>query len=188
MLASDLRPPISYHLVRIALGFVYFHFGFLKLFPDLSPAEMLATQTIIRLTGGMLDASDALFFLAILEVTLGLALLFNVFMRLAFGLFLLHMAGTFSPIILLPELAFKVFPFAPTIEGQYILKNIVFVAAGWGILAPHLFLKKANRNPTESPATAPPTTARPRDIATPSNPTDQLKPVLVPTDAPQRRC
>ena len=68
MLNPNSRPPLSYHLLRITLGFVYFHFGILKFFPDLSPAELLASQTIMRLTGGMLDASDALFILAIMEV------------------------------------------------------------------------------------------------------------------------
>ena len=142
MLTPTSRPPFSYHFLRISLGFVYFHFGILKFFPDLSPAELLASQTIMRLTGGILDASDALFILAIMEVGLGFCLIFNVFMRFAFVLFIFHMIGTFTPIIVLPELAFKIFPFAPTIEGQYILKNVVFVAAGWGLLAPYVFARQ----------------------------------------------
>lgn len=138
--------------MRISLGFVYFHFGLLKFFPDLSPAELLASQTIVRITGGWLGTSDALFYLAIMEVVLGLALIFNVMMRVAFGVFIFHMIGTFAPIVVLPELAFKIFPFAPTIEGQYILKNIVFVAAGWGLLAPHLFARKNTSTAAESTA------------------------------------
>lgn len=150
------RPHYSYHFLRISLGIVYFHFGLLKFFPDLSPAELLASQTIIRLTGGMLGASDALFILAIMEVSLGLCLIFNVFMRFAFVLFIFHMIGTFTPIIVLPELAFKIFPYAPTMEGQYILKNIVFVAAGWGLLAPYIFSKQTDNSPvTESSPTKP---------------------------------
>lgn len=140
---TSSKPPLSYHFMRIALGFVYFHFGILKFFPDLSPAELLAGQTIMRLTGGLLSASDALFILAIMEVALGVALILNVWMRLAFVVFVFHMIGTFSPIFVLPELAFKIFPFAPTLEGQYILKNVVFVVAGWALLAPHLFTWKA---------------------------------------------
>ncbi len=129
----------SFHIVRLALGVVYFHFGILKFFPDLSPAEMLASQTIMRLTSGWLDASQALFYLAILECALGLAMLFNVFMRAAFVLFLFHMIGTFAPLFVLPELTFKISPLAPTMEGQYILKNIVFVAAGWAVFIPYVF-------------------------------------------------
>lgn len=129
----------SFHIVRLALGAVYFHFGMLKFFPDLSPAEMLASQTIMRLTSGSLDASQALFYLAILECALGLAMLFNVCMRAAFVLFLFHMIGTFTPLFVLPELTFKISPLAPTIEGQYILKNIVFVASGWAVFIPYVF-------------------------------------------------
>ncbi len=134
-----LSSKASFHFLRLALGIIYFHFGFLKFFPDLSPAELLATQTIVRLTGGMLDANTAQFWLAMLECGLGLALIFNVWMRAAFVVFLFHMLGTFTPLFLLPELAFKISPLAPTLEGQYILKNIVFVAAAWAVFVPELF-------------------------------------------------
>ena len=130
---------MSFHILRLALGVVYFHFGILKFFPDLSPAEMLASQTIMRLTSGWMDASHALFYLAIMECGLGLALLFNVFMRTAFLVFLVHMLGTFTPLFVLPELTFKISPLAPTMEGQYILKNIVFVAAGCAVFMPYIF-------------------------------------------------
>ncbi len=138
MASRKLRNQSSFHILRLALGVIYFHFGFIKFFPDLSPAELLATQTIIRMTAGWMDADTALFILAIMECSLGLALIFNVWMKAAFLLFLFHMAGTFTPLFLLPELAFKVSPLAPTLEGQYILKNIVFVAAGWAVFAPAL--------------------------------------------------
>jgi uncharacterized membrane protein YkgB len=127
----------SPHVLRIALGIVFFHFGFLKFFPDLSPAEMLASQTIMRITGGSMDARSAMWWLAMLETVIGLGFLFNVALRCVSALFLLHMIGTFLPLVVLPELAFKIGPFAPTLEGQYILKNIVFIAAGWTVLLPH---------------------------------------------------
>ena len=140
----------SFHVLRIVLGVLYFHFGILKFFPDLSPAELLASQTIMRLTGGMLDANTALFYLAIMECALGLALIFNVCMRLAFCLFVFHMIGTFAPLFVLPELTFRVAPLAPTMEGQYILKNAVFVAAGWAVLMPPLFLAKPDESTQNS--------------------------------------
>jgi uncharacterized membrane protein YkgB len=133
---ANIQNP-SPQLLRLALGIVFFHFGFLKFFPDLSPAEMLASQTIMRLPGSWLDARTAMLWLALLECTIGLGFLFNVGLRFVSFLFLLHMIGTFMPIFLLPELAFKIAPFAPTLEGQYILKNLVFVAAGWTVLLPH---------------------------------------------------
>jgi uncharacterized membrane protein YkgB len=127
----------SPRLLRLALGVVFFHFGFLKFFPDLSPAELIASQTIMRIWGGGMDAHAALWWLAVLECVIGLGFLFNVGLRFVSLLFLLHMIGTFMPLFVLPELAFKIAPLAPTLEGQYILKNIVFVAAGWTVLLPH---------------------------------------------------
>lgn len=143
--------PFPFHLLRISLGLIYFHFGILKFFPDLSPAELLAGQTIMRLTSGFVDAHQAMFWLAVLECGLGLCLLFNVFMRTAFVLFLLHMVGTFAPLFVLPELTFKIAPLAPTMEGQYILKNIVFVAAGLAVLGPCLFPARAPEELTSPP-------------------------------------
>jgi uncharacterized membrane protein YphA (DoxX/SURF4 family) len=121
-------------LLRIALGIVYLHFGILKFFPDLSPAEMLASQTIIRLSWSWLDARTAMTVLAVGECAIGLAFLFDIAPRWLPFVFFGHMLGTCSPLFILPELTFKIAPFAPTLEGQYILKNMVFVAAAWTVL------------------------------------------------------
>lgn len=135
--------------LRIALGLVYFHFGMLKFFPDLSPAELIASQTIMAASLHWLDAQTALCWLAILEVGIGAALILNVLPRLTLALFLFHMAGTFLPLFLLPEFAFKIPPLALTFEGQYVLKNIVFVAAGWTVLVPHVFSRPAQPATTQ---------------------------------------
>ena len=55
---------VSPHLLRIALGIVYFHFGVLKFFPDLSPAELIAGETITRLSLHWIDARTAIWWLA----------------------------------------------------------------------------------------------------------------------------
>ena len=128
-------------LLRLSLGIVFFHFGFLKFFPDLSPAEMIASQTVMQVSGGELDARSAMWWLALLECTIGLGFLFNVGLRFVSALFLLHMIGTFTPLFFYPELAFRI-GLAPTLEGQYILKNLVFVAAGWTVLLPHCLPKR----------------------------------------------
>jgi len=133
----DAAPP-DLLVLRLTLGFVYFFFGFLKFFPDLSPAELLGSQTLMRMSWYWLDASLALRILAVMECTIAIGFLLQVGLRWVSVLFLIHMIGTFLPLFFLPELTFKFFPFAPTLEGQYILKNLVFLAAGWTILVPHL--------------------------------------------------
>lgn len=136
--AESLRPSIgSTHLIRVSLGLIYFHFGFLKFYPDLSSAEVLASYTSQIMSSYRLESATVLLIVAVLECLIGLGFLFNRCMRLVAVLFSFHMAATFLPLFVLPEFVYKFAPFAPTLEGQYILKNFVLVAAGWAILAPY---------------------------------------------------
>ena len=115
--------------LRMALGIVFFWFGALKLIPGLSPAEDLAGRTIEQLTFGAIPASVALPVLALWEVAIGLGLLLGRWMRVTLLLLFVQMAGTITPLFLFPEETFVSFPFVPTLEGQYIIKNVVLVAA-----------------------------------------------------------
>ncbi len=148
--SGEPAPTHAIIVIRMALGYIYLHFGFLKFFTDLSPAEVLASYTTMSLTSYFMDAPQSLLFIAILECVIGVSLLLRVNMRLAGILFLLHMIGTFLPLFLLPELTYKFPPFAPTVEGQYILKNLVLVAAGWAVFAPY-FSQKAADTPLKTP-------------------------------------
>lgn len=144
-------------LLRLALGYVYFHFGFLKFFPDLSPAEWLAEQTVMKLLHQGLNPEHSLHLLAVFECAIGLGLIFKVFPRIISVMFFLHMAGTYLPAIYMPEMLFKIAPFAPTLEGQYIIKNFVFLAAGWTVLVPHAFGNgQRRRNSRETSQPTPP--------------------------------
>lgn len=120
----------SVPILRIGLGIVFLWFGVLKFFPNLSPAEELATRTIETLTFGLIQAQFALPLLATLETLIGLGLLTGKFMRITLLLLLFQMIGTVTPLFLFPTETFTQFPYAPTLEGQYIIKNIVLVAAG----------------------------------------------------------
>lgn len=117
-------------LLRISVGIIFFWFGFLKFFPGLSPAETLATRTIEVMTGGLLTPHVALTLLAIWETVIGLGLIFGKALRTTLFLLFLQMPGTISPMFLFPELTFQQVPFVLTIEGQYIVKNLVLVSAG----------------------------------------------------------
>jgi uncharacterized membrane protein YphA (DoxX/SURF4 family) len=116
-------------LLRVSLGIVFLWFGALKFFPNLSPAEALATRTIEVLTFGLVQPSLSLPILAAWECLIGLGLITGKFLRATILLLLLQMLGTVTPLFLFPGEAFSQFPVAPTLEGQYIIKNMVLVSA-----------------------------------------------------------
>jgi uncharacterized membrane protein YkgB len=115
--------------LRVSLGLVYTWFGALKFIPGLSPAEDLALRTIEILTFGLLPGQTALPILALWEVVIGLGLIFGVGMRLVILLLFAQMVGTVAPLFFFPAETFTRFPWAPTLEGQYILKNMVIASA-----------------------------------------------------------
>lgn len=117
-------------LLRLSVGTVFFWFGFLKFFPGLSPAEDLASQTIGLLTMGRVPPRLALNGLAAWECAVGLGLIFGVFLRATLLLLWLQMIGTIAPVFLFPAAVFNHIPYAPTLEGQYIIKNLVLASAG----------------------------------------------------------
>lgn len=116
-------------LLRISLGVVFLWFGLLKFFPNLSPAQEIATRTIQTLTFGLVGPALSLPILATWEALIGLGLISGRFMRVTLLLLLLQMLGTITPLFLFPGETFTQFPFAPTLEGQYIIKNMVLVSA-----------------------------------------------------------
>jgi uncharacterized membrane protein YphA (DoxX/SURF4 family) len=120
----------SLPFLRIGMGVVFLWFGALKFFPGLSPATDLAVRTISVLTFGLIPGSISLIMLATLETAIGVGFLTGRYMRLTLGLLVFQMAGTLMPLALFPGEAFMVFPYAPTLEGQYIIKNLVLVGAG----------------------------------------------------------
>lgn len=115
-------------LLRISIGIIFIWFGILKFWPGLSAADQLATVTIDRLSGGLITGGFARVSLAILETAIGVGLVTGLFMRVTLLLLVGQMLGTVTPLILFPELTWSD-PFVPTLEGQYILKNIVLVSA-----------------------------------------------------------
>jgi uncharacterized membrane protein YkgB len=112
-------------LMRIGLGIVFFWFGALKLFPGLSPAEDLVRDTVY-----FVDPDLFIPVLAIWEMLIGLGLIFGKYMRVTLLLLFLQMPGTALPLLVLPDTVWTHFPYAWTIEGQYIVKNLVLVSAG----------------------------------------------------------
>lgn len=118
----------KYRLIAISIGIIYLWFGMLKFFPELSPADALAKQTIHFLTLGFLPDQVSILLLAAIEVTIGAMLVFNVKIRVAITAAILHLLFTFVPLFF-PDVSFSGGPFVLTLVGQYILKNIVIISA-----------------------------------------------------------
>lgn len=116
-------------LLRVSLGVVFFWFGFLKFFPGLSPAQDLAARTTEQLSFGSVPPRVSLPVLAAWETLIGLGLIAGVWMRAVLLLLFVQMLGTITPVFLFPGEVFHRVPFAPTLEGQYIIKNFVLFSA-----------------------------------------------------------
>lgn len=115
-------------VVRIGLGIVFFWFGALKLVPGLSPAEEL-----VRNTTPFVNPALFLPVLAIWEMAIGLGFISGRFTRLTLLLLFLQMPGTALPLFVLPEVVWTQFPYGLTLEGQYIIKNLVLVGSALAI-------------------------------------------------------
>lgn len=116
-------------LLRVSVAVIYLWFGVLKFFPGMSPAQDLAARTIGKLSFGLLAPGAAVFLLAGMETAIGLGLLFGRNLRAVLLLMLAQMAGTITPMLFFPGETFTWAPFAPTLEGQYIIKNLVLISA-----------------------------------------------------------
>lgn len=116
-------------MLSISIGIIYLWFGFLKFFPGLSPADSLAKQAISLLTFDLLPENIGLLLLAIMEVVIGLCLIFNLQLKKIIIAAIIHLVFTFIPVIFFPEISFSKAPFSLTLVGQYIIKNIVIISA-----------------------------------------------------------
>ncbi|WP_222983758.1 DoxX family protein [Flagellimonas meishanensis] len=124
-----MRATNKNNILPISIGLVYLWFGMLKFFPDLSPAEGLAKNTIHALTLGIIPDDVSIMLLALWETLIGIFLIAGLFRRTAIILALVHMVCTFAPLVLFPEETFNQGPFYLTLLGQYIMKNLVIIAA-----------------------------------------------------------
>ncbi len=113
----------GYILLRYSLSIVFIWFGALK-FVGISPANELVARTVYWFPPEI--------FIPILgwwEVAIGVCLLIRPLIRVAIFLLLLQMPGTMMPLFILPDICYTKFPFGLTLEGQYIVKNLVLISA-----------------------------------------------------------
>ena len=125
----------SVTLLRWSLGGVFLAFGLLKFFPGVSPAEPVAIETTSLLTFGLVPAGPALLGVALLESTIGLCLLSGRLLGLGLALLGVAFVGILSPLVLLSDELFSGPGGAPSLLGQYVLKDVVLVAAALVVAA-----------------------------------------------------
>jgi len=130
-------------LLRISIGIVFIWFGALKFSPGLSPAENLIKESI-----EFLPMNIFIPVLALWEVVIGIGFLTGKFMRFTILILFLHMLGAASPIVINPGAVWQTFPYALTLEGQYIFKNLV-VISGALVIGATVRGGNLSANPTE---------------------------------------
>ncbi|WP_277543373.1 hypothetical protein [Haloarcula laminariae] len=110
-------------VLQVGFGVVFIWFGGLKIIGGSPAAELVANTVYI------LDPAVFVPILGVWEVLIGLCLLYRPLIRLWIFLLFLQMPGTFLPMVVLPDVVFATFPYQLTVEGQYIVKNLVIIGA-----------------------------------------------------------
>ena len=110
---------------RIAFFIIFFYFGALKLV-GLSPATPLASVLTER-TIGMQYFDVSFMILAVIECLIGLLFLLPRATRVVIALLFVHLLVVCSPLVLVPDHVWTGF-LVPSLEGQYIIKNVALVA------------------------------------------------------------
>jgi len=112
-------------IARASLFIIFFWFGILKIVGTSAANEIVALLQVKTLP--FFATNQFIVFLGGLEVIIAFLILIPRWERLSFGLLFIHMSTTFLPLILLSDITWKGF-LIPTLEGQYIIKNIVIIA------------------------------------------------------------
>jgi len=121
----------SIQMLRIVVGLVFLLFGLLKYFPDVSPAEGLTIKTTDALSFGLVSGHIAIVLIASVECIIGLLLITGRWLRVAIYLLAGQLIGILAPLVLFTGRLFDGPHHAPTLEGQYVIKDFIFVAAGF---------------------------------------------------------
>tara|TARA_B100001113_G_scaffold137976_1_gene113209 strand:+ start:111 stop:527 length:417 start_codon:yes stop_codon:yes gene_type:complete len=127
------------YLIRVPLFIIFFWFGILKVL-KMSPATELIIDTVFWMP--LLSAENWVVIIGYWEMAIGLCFLNKKTTLIAVILMFLQMSGTFLPLVILPEITFQNSnPFLPTLEGQYIIKNIIIITAALIIGRSYLKIK-----------------------------------------------
>ncbi|TDV57929.1 DoxX family protein [Actinophytocola oryzae] len=119
-------------ILRVTVGVVFVWFGALKI-TGYSPVNDLVAATVPFLPASWLVPA-----LGVFEVLAGTALVTGIRVGLVTALTTLHLLGTFLVLAIRPEASFRNGnPLLLTTQGEFVVKNLVLVAAGFVIAQHH---------------------------------------------------
>lgn len=108
---------------RVCLGVFFIWLGILKTFGVTTATSLIAKvvywgdpETLVPLLGWW-------------EVAIGVCILIRPLIRIALVLLVIRLPGTLLALVVLQDICFFQFPFAPTIEGQYLIKDAIILSA-----------------------------------------------------------
>lgn len=116
---------------RISFFIIYFYFGLIKIVAT-SPAAPLV-YALERQTLPFIPFETFYIGFSLFEMFIGVLFLFPKYTKLVFVLFLLHMVTTMLPLFILPAFAWQS-AFIPTLDGQYMIKNLILISLACAIL------------------------------------------------------
>lgn len=119
----------SVRLLRISMGAIILGFGFLKYFPGVSPAEHMVETVSRMLTLGLMPDRLVMVGFATVECVIGLSVITGVGLRLVIYPMTLWAVGILLPLVLMPAELFSGPDHMPTLEGQYVLKDVILLTA-----------------------------------------------------------
>ncbi len=123
---------VSMPVARIALFVVFFWFGILKVL-GLSPAGVVV-ERLFESTIPFMNFDTFFILFGLFECLIGILFLIRGAERVVIPLLFIHMITTFGPLVFLPSQTWQS-TLVPTLEGQYIIKNLAIIAAAIGIAA-----------------------------------------------------
>jgi hypothetical protein len=135
-LASDLGAVVLLNRIvmfsRLSLFVIFAWFGMVKLLSTSAAVPLI--EALIGSTPWALPTRPVMIALGLYEVAVGVAFIISGFERPALAMLVPHMIGTFLPLVLVPGLTWQS-AMVPTIEGQFIIKNLAIIGLGGAIFA-----------------------------------------------------
>jgi uncharacterized membrane protein YkgB len=127
---------VAVPFARVSLFVIFVWFGTLKIL-GVSPASELVQQLFLGTIGYWIPAFSFESFMILFgafEVLIGILFVIPKAERVAFILYCIHFITTTAPLLILPALIWTGF-LVPTLEGQYIIKNLALLACALSVMA-----------------------------------------------------